>query len=75
LMKETFPFCTSVIELLPVGKLPVEAKLTPVVAIWAAAVVVPVVSSAPSQAVRAAAKGIAHRIYTSLNSSVKKLLI
>jgi len=61
--------------LLPVGKLPVEAKLTPVVAIWAAAVVEPVVSSAPSQAVRAAAKGIAHRIYTSLNSSVKKLLI
>ena len=50
-------------------------QASPVVAIWAAAVVVPVVSSAPSQAVRAAAKGIAHKIYASLNSSVKKLLI
>jgi len=48
-----------------VGKVPVDAKLTPVVAIWAAAVVVPVVSSAPPQAVRAAAKGIADKFYTS----------
>jgi hypothetical protein len=61
LTKETFPFCARVIGLLPVLKVPVEAKLTPEVAIWAAAVFVPVVSSAVLQAVSAAAKGIVHK--------------
>ena len=44
-------------------KVPVEARLTPEVAIWAAALVVPVVSSGLLQAVIAAAKGIAKRIF------------
>jgi hypothetical protein len=39
---------------------PVEARLTPEVAIWAAALVVSVVSSGLLQAVIAAAKGVAN---------------
>jgi hypothetical protein len=49
---------------------PVEARLTPEVAIWAAALVVSVVSSGLLQAVIAAAKGVAN-FFSSSNNSMK----
>ena len=62
LSRETFPFAAGSSSCCRSEKVAIEAKLTPEVAIWAAAaVVVSVVSSALLQAVSAAAKGIAQK--------------
>jgi len=57
-----------------VRKVPVEAVLTPEVAIWAAALVVPVVSFGLLQAVIAAAKGNAN-FFSASNNFVKIYLL